>query len=223
MNFTPLIVSEGGVRENDMRYEVDVLKGHKTGHYLDQRLNRIKAAGLAEGKRVLDAFSYDGLFGIRAALAGASEVTCLDQSREAGERLGRNLERNSVGERVEFIRAKAMNWFRDAVADKRVYDLIVVDPPAFARNRREIEGAERGYVELNRRALTMLEPGGHLVSASCSFNMRPEHFVRLLARAAREARREVFIDEMTGAAPDHPVLLTLPESHYLKCPFLPAV
>jgi 23S rRNA (cytosine1962-C5)-methyltransferase len=208
------------VREGELAYEVDVLSGHKTGHYLDQRENRIRAAARARGRRVLDAFSYDGLFGIRAALAGALTVLCVDQSEAALERVLQNADLNGVAERVKVRRANCMSELRALARAEERFGLVVVDPPAFARNRREIAGAARGYVDLNRRAMTLVEPGGTLVSASCSYNVRPETFVEYLAHAAHEARREAFLEELCGAAPDHPALLTLPESAYLKCAFL---
>jgi len=208
------------VREGDLNYEVDVLAGHKTGHYLDQRDNRARAAERAHEERVLDAFSYDGLFGIRAALSGASSVLCIDQSQAALERALRNAERNGVADRVRVLRADCMDELRSlARADER-FGLVIVDPPAFAKNRREIAGAERGYVEVNRRAMALVRPGGTLVSASCSYNVRPEAFVSFLASAASHARREVYLEALCGAARDHPALVTLPESAYLKCAFL---
>lgn len=210
------------VREDGLCYEVDPLGGHKTGHYLDQRENRRVAAALARGGRVLDAFSYDGLFGIRAALGGAREVLCIDQAAGAGERLLRNAERNGVAGRVRFERADCMQALRGLAEAGERYALVIVDPPAFARNRRELAGAERGYVELNRRALSLVEEGGSLVSASCSYNVRPEAFLRFLASAATLAGRRVYLEELRGAGPDHPVWLSLPESHYLKCAFLRA-
>ncbi len=208
------------VREDDMEYEVDVLHGHKTGHYLDQRENRKRAAQLTQGGTMLDAFSYDGLFGIRAALAGAKEVVCLDQSAPAGDRLMRNAERNGVADRVTFHKANCMQELRNRLEAGEQYDTVVVDPPAFARNRREVDGAERGYVELNRRGLGMVKQGGFLVSASCSYNVRSADFVRFLGSASRLAQRDAWIEELRGAAPDHPALLVLPESNYLKCAFL---
>lgn len=208
------------VREDELAYEVDVLHGHKTGHYLDQRENRRTAARRARGTQVLDAFAYDGLFGIRAALAGAREVWCVDQSEAAGERVLANAARNGVADVVHFARANCMSDLRERARETERYGLVVVDPPAFAKSRREVAGAARGYVEVNRRALELVEPGGCLVSASCSYNVSAETFVDYLARAAHAARRTVFLEELAGAALDHPVLLTLPESHYLKCAFM---
>ncbi len=208
------------VREDELVYEVDVLEGHKTGHYLDQRENRRLAARGAEGSRVLDAFSYDGLFGIRAALAGAREVVCVDQSEAAGERLLRNAERNGVAGRVRFERADAMRDLRRRSAAGERYDLVVADPPAFARNRRELAGAERGYVELARRAIELALDGGRVVLASCSHLVRTEAFVRYLRAGAARAGRHVVLEDLRGAAPDHPHRLALPESAYLDCAFL---
>jgi len=209
------------VREGELTFEVDVRGGHKSGHYLDQRENRRVAATRAAGGRVLDSFCYDGLFGIRAALAGAREVLCIDQSEAAGERVLRNAERNGVAARVRFEKHNCMHDLRDREgSEAKRYSLVVVDPPAFARNRREAAGAERGYVELNRRALALVEEGGSLVTASCSYNVRPADFVRHLAAASRLAGRPASLEELRGASPDHPALLSLPESAYLKCAFL---
>jgi 23S rRNA (cytosine1962-C5)-methyltransferase len=201
-------------------YEVSVTGGHKTGHYLDQTINRRRAARHARGAKVLDAFCYDGLFGIRAALAGAESVLCLDQSEPAGERVMRNAERNGVADRVRFERANAMHDLRARAEGDDRFDLVIVDPPAFARNRREVEGAMRGYREMNRRAISLVEAGGVLVSASCSFAIRREAFLTCLAEAAFAEGREAQIFELTGAAPDHPVAIHLPETSYLKCAFL---
>ena len=208
------------VREGDLEYTVDVLEGHKTGHYLDQRENRAKAAARAKGRKVLDAFAYDGLFGIRAALAGASSVLCLDQSEAALARASEYAARNGGLDRVAVRRANCMTELRAVAREEHSFGVVVVDPPAVARNRREIAGAARGYTELNRRAMALVEPGGTLVSASCSYNVRPEAFVGFLADAARLASRDAYLEELAGAAPDHPALLALPESAYLKCAFL---
>ena len=205
------------VREGELAYEVDVLKGHKTGHYLDQRENRSAAARHARGARVLDAFSYDGLFGLRAALAGAADVLCVDQSRDALERLTRNAERNGVADRVRAERADAMGDLRARAAAGEQYDLIALDPPPFARSRAEVAGAERGYRELNLRALRLLAPGGRLASSSCSHAISAARFVEILGESARDAGRAAWLEELRGAARDHPLLVTLPESGYLKC------
>lgn len=214
-----LVVKERGPGDT-LLYEVDVLGGHKTGHYLDQRVNRAKAAELAQDARVLDAFSYDGLFGVRAALAGAKQVLCLDQSQQALDRARRNAERNGVAGRLATERADCMDALRARSRAGERFDLVIVDPPAFAKNKRELEGAARGYIELNRRAMELVRSGGHVVSASCSYNVQPELFVEFLRAAALTAKRPAWLVELAGAAADHPQLLTLPESAYLKCAFL---
>lgn len=211
------------IEEGDLRYAVDLLGGHKTGHYLDQRENRVLAARHARGARVLDVFSYDGLFGVRAALAGARSVLCLDQSESALERARANAARNGVSDRLATERVDALRDLRERARSGQGYELVILDPPAFAKNKAELEGAERGYRELNLRALKLLEPDGVLVSASCSYAVRPELWVEWLARAASDAGREVWLETLTGAALDHPHLLTLPESAYLKCAFLRVV
>ncbi|MDA1264153.1 MAG: class I SAM-dependent rRNA methyltransferase [Planctomycetota bacterium] len=208
------------VRDGDLQYEVDIFQGHKTGHYLDQATNRIRAARGAEGKRVLDAFSYDGLFGIRAALAGAESVLCLEQNEASGQRLLRNAELNGVADRVTVEKTNCMKALRAKAEEGDRYGLVIIDPPAFARNRREIEGAERGYVELNRRGVALCEPGGRLVTASCSYNVRPEDFADFLTKAINLSGREAWLEELTGSSLDHPHRITLPETQYLKCAFL---
>ena len=213
------VVEEGPCVER-MVYEVDVLNGHKTGHYLDQRDNRVLAARQAAGGDVLDSFSYDGLFGIRAALAGAKSVLCLDQSESAGERVLRNAERNGVADRVRFEKVNAMHNLRDRVDKGESYRLVVCDPPAFARNKRESEGAHRGYRELARRGLALTELGGTFVIASCSYNIDRKSFTGCLADASLQVDREARIFNFSGASADHPVLATVPETDYLKCAFV---
>ncbi|MBL8862854.1 MAG: class I SAM-dependent rRNA methyltransferase [Planctomycetes bacterium] len=208
------------VEEQGLCFAVDVAGGHKTGHYLDQRANRALAAERARGASVLDAFCYDGLFGIQAALGGAARVTCVDQSASALERARANAERNGVLERLAFERADCMQDLRARAERGERHGLVVVDPPAFARNRREVSGAERGYVELNRRAFALVDDGGALVSASCSYNVRAADFTAWLARAAHLAGVDAWLEDLRGAPLDHPVLLGLPESSYLKCAFV---
>jgi 23S rRNA (cytosine1962-C5)-methyltransferase len=214
------VVEEARGGDPRLVYEVAVTEGHKTGHYLDQVDNRRRAARHAAGVDVLDAFSYDGLFGIRAALAGARSVLLLDQSGAAGERARRNAERNGVADRVRFEKANAMHELKRRARDGERYGLVVVDPPAFARNRREAQGAARGYRELNQRAMGLVEEGGVLVSASCSYNVKRDEFLEHLGAAARAAGRDARLFAVTGAGPDHPAGLDLPESTYLKCAFV---
>jgi 23S rRNA (cytosine1962-C5)-methyltransferase len=211
------------IEEPGLRYTVDLVGGHKTAHYLDQRENRMLAARSARDGRVLDVFSYDGLFGVRAALAGARSVLCLDQSEDALARARENAARNGVAERVATERVDALRDLRERAKAGASFELVIVDPPAFAKNKAELAGAERGYRELNVRALKLCASGGVVVSASCSYAVRPELWVDWLARAASDAGREVWLEALTGASLDHPHLVTLPESAYLKCAFLRVV
>lgn len=206
--------------EGGLCFGVDVREGHKTGAYLDMRENRMKAARVVDGGAFLDAFAYDGLFGIRAALAGAERVLCLEQNAAACERILANAKRSGVEGRVQVERVDCMKDLRRRAEEGESWDHVVVDPPAFARNKRERSGAERGYVELNRRAMMLLPEGGRLVTASCSHATRTQDFVSFLTSAAQAAKRDAFLEALTGAAVDHPVRLGLPESEYLKCAFL---
>jgi len=215
-----VLVRESTIAGAPLVYEVDVAQGHKTGHYLDQHENRMAAARRSIGADVLDAFCYDGLFALHAARAGARAVTGLDQSAGALERARRNAERNGLADRVRFEKADCMKELRARAQAGERYGVVVLDPPAFARNRAEVAGAERGYVELNRRGFELVSDGGTLVSASCSFNVRTADFQAWIARAAHLAGVDAWLDELRGAPPDHPVLMTLPESNYLKCVFV---
>jgi len=219
------------VRESGLEFEVDLLGGHKTGHYLDQRFNRVRAAELCRDygrhgfarvaePRVLDVFSYDGLFGIRCALAGAGEVLCLDQAAAAGERLAGHAERAGVSDRVHFERVDAMKNLGERVRAGERWDVVILDPPAFARSRREVGGAKRGYGELFRRGFQLVGGGGFVVAASCSFNMGAVDFHEVLVKAAHDAGVRVTLLGIDGPSPDHPRRLDLPESDYLKCAFL---
>ena len=212
----PVEVRESG----GLVYLVDVREGHKTGAYLDMSENRVRAAALRPQGRFLDTFAYDGLFGIRAALAGAEDVLCLEQNAAACERILVNARLSGVEGCVRVERVDCMKDLRARAETKETWDTVVVDPPAFARNKREKRGAERGYVELNRRAMLLVPPGGHVVSASCSHAIYASEFLGHLASAARVSGRETMLEAFTGASPDHPVRLGLPESDYLKCAFL---
>lgn len=219
------------VDEDGLAFEVDLLGGHKTGFYLDQRDNRKRAAALCTDfarhgfprvrePRVLDVFSYDGLFGLRCALAGAGEVLCLDQAAAAGERLARHAERAGVQERVSFERVDAMNDLGGRVQAGERWDVVVLDPPAFARSRREVEGAKRGYGELFRRGFQLASHGGFVVAASCSYNMGWRDFRDVLRKSADDAGVRATLMGIDGPSPDHPRRVGLPESDYLKCAFL---
>jgi 23S rRNA (cytosine1962-C5)-methyltransferase len=221
----PIWMREGGgaalttvISINGVRFHFDVAAGQKTGAFLDQRLNYAAAARHARG-RALDVCTYQGGFALH--LAGTcARVTGVDASRAALEVADRNRELNpGLAAKVDWIEADAFDLLRDyADADSAArFDTIVLDPPAFAKSKRAVEGALRGYKELNLRALKMLSAGGTLVTCSCSHHVGMEEFVGVVRSAAEDAGRRVQLLEMRGAAPDHPAVLTLPETSYLKC------
>jgi 23S rRNA (cytosine1962-C5)-methyltransferase len=201
---------------NNLRLHYDATSGQKTGAFLDQRLNYAAAASHAKG-RALDVCTYQGGFALHMAQR-CDQVTGIDASRAALEVADRNLELNpTLRARVEWIEADAFEFLRDYEAAGEKYDTIVLDPPAFAKSKRAAEGALRGYKELNLRAMKMLNPGGTLITCSCSHHVPLEEFTAVVASAASDAGRRVQILETRGAAPDHPAILTLPETTYLKC------
>ncbi|MGD0798879.1 MAG: class I SAM-dependent methyltransferase, partial [Acidobacteriaceae bacterium] len=190
--------------------------GQKTGAFLDQRLNYAAAARHARG-RALDVCTYQGGFALHLARA-CTRVTGVDASRAALEVADRNLSLNpELTAQVGWIEADAFELLREWDSTGQRFDTIVLDPPAFAKSKRAAEGALRGYKELNLRALRMLSPGGTLVSCSCSHHVSIEDFLAVLRSAAADANRRVQLLELRGAAPDHPAILTLLETAYLKC------
>jgi 23S rRNA (cytosine1962-C5)-methyltransferase len=202
---------------NGLRFAYDAASGQKTGAFLDQRLNYAAAAEYARGE-ALDVCTYQGGFALHMAQR-CSRVTGVDVSRSALEVAEQNLEanRSKLTVEVDWIEADAFDVLRDWSDAGTQYDTIVLDPPAFAKSKRAVEGALRGYKELNLRALKMLRPGGVLVTCSCSHHISGADFTATLASAAADAGRRVRLLERRGAAPDHPVILTIPETEYLKC------
>jgi 23S rRNA (cytosine1962-C5)-methyltransferase len=202
---------------NGLRFAYDAASGQKTGAFLDQRLNYAAAAQHARGE-ALDICTYQGGFALHMAQQ-CSRVTGVDASRSALEVAERNLDanRSKLSAEVDWIEADAFDLLRDWSDAGTQYDTIVLDPPAFAKSKRAVEGALRGYKELNLRALKMLRPGGVLVTCSCSHHISAADFTATVAAAAADAGRRVRLLERRGAAPDHPVILTIPETEYLKC------
>jgi 23S rRNA (cytosine1962-C5)-methyltransferase len=207
---------------NGLRFAYDAASGQKTGAFLDQRLNYAAAAEHARGE-ALDVCTYQGGFALHiAAKTGAqrcSRVTGVDASRSALEvaELNLNANRSKLSAEVDWMEADAFDLLRDWSDAGTQYDTIVLDPPAFAKSKRAVEGALRGYKELNLRALKMLRRGGVLVTCSCSHHISGADFNATVAAAAADAGRRVRLLERRGAAPDHPVVLTIPETEYLKC------
>ena len=202
--------------ENGARFQISPLEGQKTGWYYDQRGNRARFAHYAEGRSVLDCFSYVGGFGIQAALAGARSVLCLDASQTALAQLGANAALNGVAECVDVRRGDVFDSLTALRGDASRFDLVVVDPPAFMRRKKDRRAGLEAYRRLNRRAMQVLADDGLLLSASCSFHLSPEEQQSVVAGAAADIGRSVQILERGHQAADHPVHPALPESEYLK-------
>ena len=201
---------------NGLKFKFDAEAGQKTGAFLDQRLNYAAAARVARGE-ALDICTYQGGFALHLAQV-CQRVTGVDASRAALEVADGNLELNPhLQAKVDWIEADAFELLREFEGAGRRFDTVVLDPPAFAKSKRAMEGALRGYKEMNLRALKMLKPGGTLVTCSCSQHVSAAEFSEVVAAAAVDAKRRVQVLETRGAAPDHPAILTLPETGYLKC------
>src|SRR5271163_3637870 len=203
---------------NGVQFHFDALEGQKTGAFLDQRENYAAAAQYAHGD-ALDVFCYQGGFALHL-VPRCAVVTGIDSSRAALEVADQNaaLNRSDHSQpEIEWIEANAFDLLKDYSASGQRYDTIVLDPPAFAKSKRDLDAALRGYKELNLRALKMLRPGGTLVTCSCSYHVSQADFIGMLAAAALDARRTLRLAEVRGQAKDHPVLLNVPETAYLKC------
>jgi 23S rRNA (cytosine1962-C5)-methyltransferase len=205
---------------NAVHFKFEALEGQKTGAFLDQRENYAAAAQYAHGE-ALDVFCYQGGFALHLA-PRCSHVSGVDSSRPALEVAEQNAELNPAllkdkGKEIEWIEANAFDLLKDYSSSGQRYDTIVLDPPAFAKSKRDLDAALRGYKELNLRALKMLRPGGVMVTCSCSYHVSPPEFIAMLADAARDARRTLRLVEVRGQAKDHPILLNIPETAYLKC------
>jgi 23S rRNA (cytosine1962-C5)-methyltransferase len=205
------------VFEGEIHYLADLWTGQKTGAYLDQRENRLLGARFLR-ETILDAFCYQGLFGLHAARR-SSRVIGIDSSQEAVDRANENAALNGLSN-TEFSRENVFDFLKTAVEEKRQFDGIILDPPPFAKSRENVAGASRGYKELNLRAMRLLTPGGILITSSCSYNMSESTFLDILRDCAKDSGSTWRIIERRGQSADHPVLLSFPESFYLKCLFL---
>lgn len=204
------------INENELRYGVDLAEGQKTGFYLDQRNNRRVAAGYFAGRRVLDMFCYSGGFSLNAARHGAHETLGIDSSPKAIALAKANAELNSVTI-SRFEAADCFDALQQLAAEREKFGAVIVDPPKFARSRGSLDEALRAYHKLNRLAVDVLEPGGILVTCSCSGHVSREDFLFMLLGVAEQSGRDIQVLEMRGAAPDHPLSVTCLEGEYLKC------
>ena len=213
-------VTDGGrvtITENGIRYEVDYINGQKTGFFLDQKYNRLAAAKLSKGRRVLDCFTHTGAFALNCAAAGAAHVTAVDISASAIEQTKVNTSLNGLTDRMDFVTADVFALLTDMVNEKRHdYDMIILDPPAFTKSSSTVRDAYRGYKDINYRAMRSLPRGGYLATCSCSHFMTDELFRKMLDEAAADAGVSLRQIEARAQAPDHPILRSVPETAYLK-------
>lgn len=217
---TPPEGGRGAVRESGLEFEVDLGGGgQKTGFYCDQRENRAAAARLARGRRVLDAFAYTGGFAIACARGGAAEVVAIESSAAAAALARRNAERNGVAASVTVAQDDVYRFLGAARRERRSWDMVILDPPKYARSRNDLEKALQKYAELCGLGAATTAPGGVLVACTCSGLVSIELFDAVLREAARETGRHIQVIERRGQAPDHPVAVTAPESRYLQAVF----
>ncbi len=205
------------IEENTVKLEVDIAHGQKTGYFLDQKRNRAQIWTLCHGKKVLDAFSHTGAFGLNAVKGGAREVVSVDISSDAVEMIRRNISLNGAQNVMTAREADVFDLLKEYEAKGEKFDVIILDPPAFTKSAKQVQKAYGGYKEINLRAMRLLQEGGFLVTCSCSHFFDENMFYSMLMHASRDSHKKIQVLEKRGAAPDHPILLGYPKSEYLKC------
>ncbi len=204
------------IEENGAQFKIDILDGQKTGWFYDHRSSRALLASIAKNQRVLDLFSYTGAWGIPAAMAGASEVTCVDASEGALALAKENARLNQVDDNMHFVRSDVFEFLKQARLDNRLYDIIVLDPPALIKRKKDFKQGYEAYRRLNHLALQVLSRNGILVSASCSFHLSRENLHEILRSSGRHIDRHLVFFASLGQGPDHPIDPASPETEYLK-------
>lgn len=205
------------IEEHGLRLRVDIAKGQKTGYFLDQKCNREAIKRFCHGKKVLDAFSHTGAFGLNAFKAGAKSVLSVDISEEAVDLIKDNIRENAAEAVMSAKCADVFDLLKQYEAAGEKFDVIILDPPAFTKSAKQIQKAYGGYKEINLRAMRILNEGGILITCSCSYYFDSNTFYAMLTHAAMDSHRRLQVLEKRGAAPDHPILLGYPKSEYLKC------
>jgi 23S rRNA (cytosine1962-C5)-methyltransferase len=205
------------MQENGVRFLVDVKEGQKTGFFLDQKENRAAIAPFVKDMRVLDCFTHTGSFALHAGHYGAKEVIGVDISQYACDCATENAKLNGLEDRVHFECANAFDYLRTAQENREQFDVVILDPPAFTKTRSAVEGALRGYKEINLRGMKLVKDGGYLVTCSCSQHVTPPLFHQMLLDAQKDARVQLRQVEWRTQGKDHPILFSSPETEYLKC------
>ncbi len=202
--------------ENQVKYIVDVAEGQKTGFFLDQKYNRAAIASLCRGARVLDCFTHTGSFALNAGMGGAREVIGVDASELGVAQATENAALNGLSDRVKFITADVFDLLPEYERQGELFDVIILDPPAFTKSKNSVKNAMKGYREINLRAMKLIKDGGYLATCSCSHFMTPDLFTETIGQAAKNVRKRVRQVEYRTQAPDHPILWAADESYYLK-------
>lgn len=213
------------LEENGVKFEAPIVEGQKTGWFYDHRMNRARLAPYVQGKRVLDLFSYIGGWGVQAAVFGASEVMCVDASGFALDGVERNAALNGVAEKMACVEGDVFEALKELKAADERFDVIVADPPAFIKRKKDVKNGEAAYRRLNEQAMRLLNKDGILVSASCSMHLIEENLQEILLSSARHLDRHIQLIERGAQGPDHPVHLAIPETRYIKsltCRILPS-
>lgn len=204
------------VNMDGLKFEIDLMEGHKTGFYLDQQENRRAIEPYVKGRRVLDCFSYTGSFALYAVKYGAREVLALEDSGKVMDMLKRNIQLNGFEDMIKAEKGDAFQWLRDKYKTGEKFDCIMLDPPSFVKDKGARGGAARGYKDINLTALKLLNNGGFLITSSCSQNVSPDHFLDIIHDAAVDAGCLLHLMENRSQSKDHPILLSMPQTHYLK-------
>lgn len=205
------------IYENEVKMLVDIENGQKTGYFLDQRENRAALRPFVKNARVLDTFCHTGGFAMHAAYYGAKEVTAVDISEHAIEYVNKNAALNGLSHSIKGVTANVFDLLKDYQVQGEKFDVVILDPPAFCKTKSALEGAYRGYKEINLRGMKLLKPGGFLITCSCSHYMFPEIFTKMIKEAAKDARKILRLVESRTQSKDHPILFGSDESLYLKC------
>jgi 23S rRNA (cytosine1962-C5)-methyltransferase len=204
------------MEENGAQFQVPVLDGQKTGWYYDHRMNRARLSHYVKRQRVLDVFSYGGGWGIQAAVAGAQEVWCVDSSQKALQDVQQNAELNGVSEKVKTLQGDAFEVLKKLKEEQQKFDVVILDPPAFIKRKKDLKEGEQAYHRLNQKAMQVLNQKGFLISASCSLHLQRQTFANLIWTTSRRLNRHLQLLEQGYQSPDHPVHPVIPETDYLK-------